>query len=144
MSAELHATVAARLQRVDQRYTAGRRQLIDALAGSGRPQSIPDILAAGVAVPQSSIYRNLAVLEQADCVRRVHAVDEFARYELAEDLTEHHHHLVCLQCGGVEDFKVPEGLERSLDRAVGQIESETGFRPESHRVDLFGRCARCR
>ena len=144
MSSELHTTVAARLQRVEQRYTAGRRQLIDALAEAGRPQSIPEIIAGGSSVPQSSIYRNLAVLEQADCVRRVLAADEFARYELAEDLTEHHHHLVCVECGAVDDFKVPAALERSMDRALAEISADTGFVAESHRLDLVGRCARCR
>ena len=143
MSADLHATVASRLQRVEQRYTAGRRQLVDTLAVAGRPLSIPEVMAAGVTVPQSSVYRNLAVLEQASCVRRVLAADEFARYELAEDLTEHHHHLVCVVCGAVEDFTVPPALERSLERAMATLVAETGFHPDAHRLDLVGHCRRC-
>ena len=50
------------------------------------------------------MYRNLVVLEQAGVVRRVTSTDDFARYELAEDLTEHHHHLICSSCGTVDDF----------------------------------------
>jgi Fe2+ or Zn2+ uptake regulation protein len=63
-------------------------------------------------MPQSSVYRNLSVLEQVGAVRRVITEEGIARYELAEDLTTHHHHLVCRVCGAVEDVTMPSSLER--------------------------------
>ena len=43
------------------------------------------------------------------------STDEFARYELAEHLTDHHHHhLICTQCGQVADFTVPPEVEEAL------------------------------
>ena len=69
--------------------------------------------------------------------------DEFSRYELAEDLTEHHHHLVCVSCGSVEDFTVPPAVERSLDRVIGQVTAGTRFTPQTHRLDLLGTCGEC-
>ena len=143
MTSELHVTVAARLEDVEQRYTDKRQALVDLLDGAGRPLSIPEILREAN-LPQSSVYRNLAVLEQAGAVRRVLTDDEFARYELAEDLTEHHHHLVCQSCGSVEDFIVPHRLERAMERAIGEIEAATGFSSVNHRLDLLGVCVRCR
>jgi Fur family transcriptional regulator, ferric uptake regulator len=140
---ELHATVAARLRSADQRYTASRRALVELLAGQGRPVSIPDILTVDPRLPQSSVYRNLAVLEHAGTVRRVLAADEFARYELAEDLTAHHHHLVCESCGSVDDVTLPARLERTVDRAIEELANSTGFDVHGHRLDLIGRCARC-
>ena len=143
VAADLHETVGARLRRVDQRYTAGRRVLVEILAASGRPLSIPEILAERPALPQSTVYRNLAVLEGAGALHRVVGADDFARYELAEDLTEHHHHLVCTACGAVTDWTLSPDVERAVGRAVGEIAASTGFRPERHRLDLLGTCAAC-
>jgi Fe2+ or Zn2+ uptake regulation protein len=142
--ADLHATAAGRLRRSGERYTSGRRALVDALAGAERPPSIPDLLASTPGLAQSSAYRNLAVLVRAGVVRRIVTTDEFARFELAEDLTEHHHHLICTVCGGVEDFTVSTRLERSLEAALDKAIDGTGFEAEHHRLDLLGTCAGCR
>ena len=143
MGADLHDTAAARLRDVQQRYTRGRHALVAVLATAGRPLSIPEILAAGPSIPQSSVYRNLTVLEQANVVRKVQGGDEFSRFELAEDLTSHHHHLVCVSCGSVDDYTVPLRFERSMAKAIDEIAAETGFRADFHRLDLVGVCARC-
>ena len=81
------------------------------------------------------------MLERAGVVRRIATTDEFARFELAEDLTEHHHHLICTVCGGVEDFTVSRQLERSLEAALAKATAGTGFTAEHHRLDLLGTCA---
>ena len=143
MAADLHTTAAGRLRHVGQRYTANRRAVVEILAEAGSPRTIPEILAAGRRIAQSSAYRNLAVLEQAGVVHRIVTSDEFARYELAEDLTEHHHHLICSSCGGVEDYTAPPALERSLSRAISAISDETGFSALHHQLDLIGTCASC-
>jgi Fe2+ or Zn2+ uptake regulation protein len=92
---------------------------------------------------QSSVYRNLAVLERAGVVHRIVTTDEFARYELAEDLTEHHHHLICASCGDVTDFTVPADVERSLEAALSTVAERSGFQVRHHRLDLVGTCPRC-
>ena len=143
MSADLHAAVAAYLAKVDQRYTSGRRALVEALDAAGRPVTLPDILSAAPGLAQSSAYRNLAVLEQAGVVLRVVGAGDFARYELAEELTEHHHHLVCGECGSVVDVAVPAPVERALERALDQIGASVGFEVDAHRLDVLGRCRDC-
>lgn len=141
---ELHVVAATGLRRVDQRYTAGRRTLVEVLDTASRPLSIPEILRQRrPRLPQSSVYRNLVVLEQAGVVRRVVSTDEFTRYELAEDLTSHHHHLVCSRCGNVEDFTPPPELERSVERARTAIGAGTGFDTDTHRLDFIGTCRDC-
>jgi Fe2+ or Zn2+ uptake regulation protein len=140
---DLHATVHSRLRADGQRYTPNRRALVEALVLADRPVSIPDLLDGRRDLAQSSAYRNLAVLERAGVVRRIVTHDEFARFELAEDLTEHHHHLICNRCGTVDDFKVTPALERDLDRALNRIASKHGFAGVAHRLDLVGTCARC-
>lgn len=142
MRADLHDTVAARLQAAGHRYTPGRRAIVDRLDDAGQPLTIPELL-RGSGLPQSSAYRNLAVLETAGAVHRIVTNVDFARYELAEDLTEHHHHLICSTCGQVEDFTAPPALERSLHRAVVEVEGSTGFTAAHHTLDLVGTCRRC-
>jgi Fe2+ or Zn2+ uptake regulation protein len=142
-SDQLHRTVQDRLASVGQRYTANRRGLVDALAAARRPLAIADLLSATRGLPQSSAYRNLAVLEQAGVIRRVITDDEFARFELDEGLTEHHHHLVCSDCGRVEDVEIPVSFERSIGRTLDQLARHAGFATVGHRLDLIGRCRRC-
>jgi Fe2+ or Zn2+ uptake regulation protein len=102
-----------------------------------------DLLAGKTGLPQSSIYRNLAVLEQAGAVRRVITEDEFARFELTEALTEHHHHLICSNCGKVEDVTIPADLESSMDHTIDRVARRAGFAHVSHRLDLIGTCRSC-
>jgi len=143
MAGEFHDVVAQRLRGVQQRYTRNRRALVDALETAEHPLTIPEILDADASLAMSSVYRNLAVLEQADVVHRVVTTDEFARYELVEDLTEHHHHLICSSCGKVEDFTPTPALERSAADALARIADQAGFRVHSHRLDVVGLCHRC-
>ena len=140
---DIHRSVAARLQTDDQRYTANRRTIVDTLASQRRPLSIPQILDANRGLAQSSAYRNLAVLERVGAVHRIVTNDEFARYELAEDLTGHHHHTICSRCGAVDDFTFPSKIEVELVRALKRVAQRTQFRSEGHRVDLVGLCADC-
>jgi Fur family ferric uptake transcriptional regulator len=134
--------VAARLRAAGQRYTSKRRALIEVLSRSRKPLTIPEILSRGDGFAQSSAYRNMMVLEQARVVHRLASAGGFARYELAEDLTEHHHHLVCTSCGSVEDLPASVGLERTV-RAMEGLATRSGFAARSHRVDLLGLCRNC-
>lgn len=144
MDADLHDAAATRLRREGQRYTRNRRALVEVLADAEHPLTIPEILGHGTRVPQSSAYRNLAVLEEAGVVHRVVTHDEFSRFELAEELTDrHHHHLVCSRCGAVTDFTMPERFEEALERELSRAAERDGFESRRHRLDLVGVCAGC-
>ena len=104
-----------RLRSAEQRYTSGRRRLVELLAEAPRPETIPELLGRAPSLAQSSAYRNLVVLEEAGVAHRVVTSDERSRYELAEDLMGHHHHLICTSCGKVDDFTVSTQMERSLE-----------------------------
>ena len=140
---DVRDTVAARLGHVGQRLTANREVLLDTLTTAPRPLTIPEILEERPGLAQSSVYRNLVVLEEAGVVHRVVGADEFARWELAEDLAGHHHHLICATCGRVEDVPASAGLERSVAAAAAAITRTTGFRTQHHRLDLVGVCTSC-
>jgi Fur family transcriptional regulator, ferric uptake regulator len=140
---EIDDVVESRLRAVGQRYTPKRRALVEALRRAGNPVATPDLAGGSLRLPQSSVYRNLVVLEQAGIVHRVVTGEEFARYELTEDLTEHHHHLVCRSCGTVEDVTVPHSFERQVARTVSDVAGKSGFSAVAHRLDVLGTCRDC-
>ncbi|WP_419851114.1 Fur family transcriptional regulator [Candidatus Poriferisocius sp.] len=141
--AEIHLQIGARLARQGHRYTTGRRQLVDVLAQAGQPMTLPDIVAADPDLVQSSAYRNLDVLVRSGLIRRISAGGDHAHFELAEPLLGHHHHLICISCGGIEDIHLDSEVEMLVDQSLSDIASQTGFTPVHHSLDLHGHCADC-
>ena len=75
---------------------------------------------------------------------RIVTHDDHARFELAEALTDHHHHhLICSNCGLVSDFELSSDVEQTLDRALRRIGRSAQFEIEGHRLDLIGVCDTC-
>src|SRR5580700_11371293 len=131
---DMHGVVERRLRLIDQRYTSGRRAIVDLLVTAGHPVSIADIAESLPDLPRSSAYRHLVDLHTAGLVRRVTANDEFTRFELAEDLTEHHHHLLCVNCGKVIDFAFTTKIEEAIASAIDQVARSESFQSEGHRI----------
>jgi len=86
----------------------------------------------------ASVYRALEVLVDLRLVKRVDAGDGLSRFEPAPVDGDHHHHLVCRDCGKVEAF-TDSRLERAIDRIAGGL----GYAVEEHEVVLTGACADC-
>ncbi len=139
----VHITAAERLRGAGQRYTGQRRRLVEILADARSPLSIPDIMRGRGGLPQSSVYRNLSDLVEAGVVRRIVTEEDFGRYELAEDLLGHHHHVICSSCGRTRDVTLPRELERTLDRTLDTVARAAGFADVEHRLDLVGTCDDC-
>jgi Fe2+ or Zn2+ uptake regulation protein len=140
---ELHRTVRDLLDANDQRYTVGRRAVVEALAGADGPITLPELIELAPTLAQSSAYRNLAAMEEVGIVRRLVHGSDHARYELAEGLTEHHHHMICEQCGTVRDVVLTPDLEARLDAAFEEVARREGFVPTHHTIDIYGHCADC-
>ena len=143
--ADLHGLARKALDDDGQLYTRGRRAVMETLARIGAPATIPAILEAEPELKQSSLYRNLAVLQEAGLVTRVDVGDDRAFFELSELVTDdHHHHLVCRECRTVVDVALPRQAERALDRAFHDVAAAAGYELTDHRVDLVGVCTECR
>ncbi|HWL43674.1 MAG TPA: transcriptional repressor [Ilumatobacter sp.] len=141
---DIHGIAKRRMDEAGHMYTRARRLIMDTLASTSGPATIPTILQAAPSLVQSSLYRNLAVLQEAGLVSRVDVGDDRSYYELSEAVTDdHHHHLVCRACRSVIDVALPARTERSLDRAFSAAAIDAGFSLEEHRVDLVGVCATC-
>ena len=141
---DLYDLALLRLRLDGQRLTTGRQLILKTLEEVGAPVTIPMILKHQPKLAQSSVYRNLSVLEHAGLVSKISMGDEHAHYELGEEGTNHHHHhMVCRGCGKVSDITLPDSVERSLDKALHAVADREGFELQMHRLDLVGRCATC-
>ena len=127
------------------RFTAARRQVVHALALATGPMAAGELHGRlRGRVPLSSLYRTLAVLEEARVLAKEHDAAGVARYELAESLVGHHHHLVCLACGEVREGGLDPPTEDTVVRLVEDIARRAGYRATGHRIDIEGTCASCR
>lgn len=103
-------------------------------------QEIEDALRQGGArsVSRASIYRVLDELEQLRLVQRVEIGQTMVRYERVSDHLEHHHHLVCDECGAVMPFSDP-----GLERAIEVLSRRVPLTVSDHEIVLHGACQDC-
>jgi len=118
--------------------------VLDAFASADGPRTAAEIHRALGTVPLSSLYRNLGVLVEAGVLAQHHGADETTRYEPAEWLTEHHHHLVCVSCGSITDVAASVDQEAMMGHLVDALAGPSGFAVSGHRFEIEGRCATCR
>ena len=83
----------------------------------------------------ATVYRVLMQFEQADILKRSHFESERAVYELNEG--EHHDHLVCLDCGRVEEFHDPD-----IEALQVKVAKKKGFEIADHALSLYARCSK--
>jgi len=137
--------IVSRLAQQEVRYTAARRLVVQALVDATGPLTAADLdQALSGEVPLSSLYRTLAVLEDVEVLHRQHDADGIARYELAEWLKGHHHHLVCTECGTVVDVTISPELEERVEEIVKDLATEHRWSASGHRIDIEGVCPACR
>jgi len=91
---------------------------------------------AGRRVGRASIYRVLDELVSLDLLARVEIGDGIARYEPQR---EHHHHLVCDDCGRLTPFQ-----DDALEQAIRGLAARVAFDVSDHDVTLHGSCEHCR
>ena len=93
---------------------------------------------------QSSLYRNLVVLESVGVLQRVTGVGNHDRFELSEAFSgQHHHHLTCTVCGLVVDIPADPGVEAAVAGEAGASPRSLSAVVTGHSLDLYGRCADC-
>jgi Fur family transcriptional regulator, ferric uptake regulator len=130
------------LNRAGYRRGGARRSVVEQLGKQNcclSAQEIHDRLRrARRPVGIASVYRALEALVDLRLVKRVDAGDGVARYEPASADGDHHHHLVCRDCGKVEAFSDVR-LERAIDRVAGGL----GYSVDEHEVVLTGACSDC-
>jgi Fur family ferric uptake transcriptional regulator len=136
-----HALAA--LREAGYRGGGARRRVVEHVGAQTCCRSAQEIheaiTGAGGRVGIASVYRVLDSLSELRLVQRVDIGDGVARFEPALASGDHHHHLVCDDCGKVEPF-ADDSLEVALEHVAGRL----GYDVAGHDVVLRGACADCR
>jgi Fur family ferric uptake transcriptional regulator len=124
------------------RRGGARRAVLDLLNEQACALSvleIEDLLRSGERrVSRASIYRILEELERLGAVQRLEIGHSMVRYETVGAGKDHHHHLVCDQCGAIQPFSDPE-----LERAITRLSRRVPITVSDHEVVLHGACGDC-
>ncbi|MDD4923593.1 MAG: transcriptional repressor [Dehalococcoidales bacterium] len=85
-----------------------------------------------------TVYRVLDMLDRLGLVCKVHAGGDCHKYKI--NTAEHHHHLLCSNCGIIINFPCDEP---NLEELRKKITAETGFNIKTHILEFVGFCPRC-
>jgi Fur family ferric uptake transcriptional regulator len=138
-------TIPDEIARHGFRLTGPRRAVVDVLVAHASPMSVAEIHAR-LKIRRAnlvSVYRAVNLLCELGLLRVADTSKGTQRFELAEQFIGHHHHLVCQECGSVEDL---DGclLEADVLGALRQrVRRSRSFRLTGHDLKLFGICRRC-
>jgi len=122
------------------KVTAPRLKILEIFQkGEQRHMTAEDVyrvlLQENADVGLATVYRVLAQFEQADILCRSHFESGKAVYELNEG--RHHDHLVCLDCGRVEEF-----FDAQIERRQTEVARAKGFAIADHALSLYAHCTR--
>lgn len=128
------------LRRAGLKITVPRLKILEILASSQpRHMSAEDVyrrlLDSNEDIGLATVYRVLTQFESAGLVTRHHFEGGTAVFELNEG--EHHDHIVCIDCGRVEEF-----TDESIEEKQHEIAARLGFEISDHSLTLHGRCVR--
>ena len=93
------------------------------------------LMAEGIDIGLATVYRVLTQFEQAGLLSRQHFEAGKAVFELNQG--GHHDHLVCLQCGRVEEF-----YDAEIEQRQSEVARKRGFELRGHSLALYADCTK--
>jgi len=134
-------TIKKALKKEGLRYTHQRQAIWNELSASDEHRDAEEIYLAlynsGLKVSRATVYRTIDVLVKNNLVRKLDLGDGRARYENKID-TAHHDHLICVQCGKIEEF-----MDNVIENRQEIIVENFGYRLIRHIHQLFVICDEC-
>ena len=132
--------IVNKLQENNLRVTKQRKAIYKVLKKKSKPLSAREIYnilkIEHSDLRLSTIYRNLKLFVEKNIVKKLSYGQKENYYELQEG--EHHHHLICTECGEVRPLQCPlQGFET-------QVEQENNYHVLEHEIKVYGLCSACR
>lgn len=132
--------VVAALRRPGYKLTSQRRAVIQAIISS-QDHLTPATIYQKVHqnhpnIGLVTVYRTLEILTELELICELHAGGICRSYTIST--SQHHHHLICSNCGTVIDF-----TSRELNELEQSLSKESGFRIDGHLLEFFGLCQAC-
>jgi Fur family transcriptional regulator, ferric uptake regulator len=119
------------------RQRAAISAALDDVDGFRSAQEMHDLLKTrGERIGLATVYRALQSFAEAGEVDALRTADGEVVYRRCS--TEHHHHLVCRDCGRTVEVAGP-----AVERWADKVSADHGFTDVSHTVEIFGRCSEC-
>jgi Fur family transcriptional regulator, ferric uptake regulator len=128
--------VVQKIEDAGYRVTAPRLKVLAEIADAGDQFSAEEVASRLRGVGRATVFRTFKLLVDLGVLCRVLMDDGVLRYRWSR--RGHHHHLVCAECGAVEDFTVCDVTE-----LVRELTRLNNFTVEGHWLEVYGRCARC-
>jgi Fur family ferric uptake transcriptional regulator len=139
----LRERLHAYMEKKGLRSTAQRRLIIDAFFEGSSHMTIEDLLAEvrtrEPSIGYATVYRTLKLLAECGVASERHFGDGPSRYELADEATTHHDHLICTQCRRIIEFEEPR-----IEAIQDEIAEQYDFEIHSHKHEMYGICGTCR
>lgn len=117
---------------------------MELLAAAPRPLAVSELLGMLPGTAISTLYRDLALLEEAGAVERLLGIGAVAYFELRDPGGRTRHHLVCGRCGPVTDVLPADDLAGRIFSAAADAARDRGFLLRAYRLDALGLCRLCR
>ncbi|MCK5706822.1 MAG: transcriptional repressor [Candidatus Aureabacteria bacterium] len=132
------------------RWTLSRQAIIEALSSTSDHMSAEEVYNAvqkkHSSIGLATVYRTLEILVGMAVVLSFDFGDKRARYELAERFSkkDHHHHLVCNDCGKVVEYTEFIGDEiELLNKTEKGLSKKYNFKIDNHVIQFYGLCKKC-
>jgi Fur family ferric uptake transcriptional regulator len=124
------------------RSTAQRRLIVDTFFEIASHTTIEDLLSEvrsrDKGIGYATVYRTLKLLAECGVASERRFGDGLSRYELADDASAHHDHLICVSCGTIIEFEEPR-----IESLQDEIAARYNFHVTSHKHEMYGTCAKC-
>lgn len=134
-------SIVSALEGAGYRLTGPRRALAALIAARGSHFTADELLGESrrrrLGITRATIFRSLEVLADLGAVERLDLPTGEHAFVACEQA--HHHHVVCSSCG-----RSTEVADQGIERIAADIGRETGYRIDTHRLELFGLCPDCR
>lgn len=137
-------TLVAKLRGRGCRLTPQRVAILRILAVSEGHPSVEQIYerihADFPTTSMATVYKTVALLKEMGEVLELGFADGSSRYDGRRP--ESHPHLICTQCGEIQDLHVPD-LDEVVAQVTAQVTQRFNYDLHSHRLDLYGICQKC-
>ena len=123
------------------RYTQQRQTVWDELCSTSDHRDAEDIYVTlvrnGLSVSRATVYRTIEVLVKKGLARKLDIGDGRSRYEMRQD-NSHHDHMICVNCGRIEEF-----VDLRIEELQKDVAVRNSFILKTHKLQLYGLCRDC-
>lgn len=125
--------------------TIARIAILNIVKKAKKPTDVVEIIEKlkhkNIKIDRVTVFRNIKLLVIKGLIHKVEFNEGKYRYESAA--LPHHHHLVCVKCGNVNDIE-SDSLHHEIEKISKKVNVTFNFQIEEHKVEFFGKCKICK